>query len=216
MCIRDRSMYWSGLYSPSSQFLSHEWSKHGSCWEDDIQADGEQQEGVVESFLELHRRSRKNRRNNNRRNNGPKPPSFNPHARVDPAELRIQKDWISQVINVGTQYGIYNILAKKDIVPDDDAQYNTQDIRQAVVNELGIQNFDLGCIRKNNQQYIGEIHICLDRQYKPIDCPLKRERRNNCAENQPVGYPSFDKYQGDALYRSLSFSQRGRLFNPCS
>ena len=25
-------VYWSGLYNSQAKFLSHEWSKHGTCW----------------------------------------------------------------------------------------------------------------------------------------------------------------------------------------
>lgn len=40
--------YWSGLFNPANDFHTHEWTKHGTCWNDDL----ETKINVIEDFFQ--------------------------------------------------------------------------------------------------------------------------------------------------------------------
>lgn len=63
------------------------------------------------------------------------------------------------------------ILAKGDIIPNNDKSYTLIDIHKAVKSVLN-KNPSINCYtdRTTNEQYLSEIRICFNKQLQLIDC----------------------------------------------
>lgn len=88
------------------------------------------------------------------------------------------------------------ILAKSNIVPDNEKSYQLLDIHTAVKRVLN-KNPSINCYidRATNEQYLNEIRLCFSRQLELIDCDGidRRTSKDNVSTNclnKPINYRS--------------------------
>jgi len=144
----DIAAYWSGLYSSDEEFLNHEWTKHGTCW-DPSQGDATK---MPETIVTIVDEARSN-------HNSPMSPIF-----------------IELVMMVGEKYNHYATLEKNDFVPNDDTPYKFEDIKAALDSEYGEHTYSVNCVRdEHGRMLLSDITICLDKSYNPKHC-LAREK----------------------------------------
>ena len=145
----DINLHWNGLYSPTITFIDHEWSKHGTCW--------------IPSF-------------NTSSDISKVPLSLQPlvsQAIADYASGTItSNDFILVALSLSNMYNFRSILSKHNIVPDNTKAYTMVQIQQAIQAELQVSLLNIYCSKNptDGRIMLGEIRICLDLQYNPINC----------------------------------------------
>ena len=77
-----------------------------------------------------------------------------------------EEEYFSTVLQVALHLDIYGTLAENGIVPGDSAYY-CEDIARALTNKYGVKSFTIG----EQNGYLTEIEMCLDRNLNPQDCP---------------------------------------------
>eukprot|EP01016_Furgasonia_blochmanni_P020903 TRINITY_DN23285_c0_g1_i3.p1 TRINITY_DN23285_c0_g1~~TRINITY_DN23285_c0_g1_i3.p1 ORF type:complete len:348 (-),score=30.23 TRINITY_DN23285_c0_g1_i3:139-1182(-) len=167
--------HWSGLFHSRFMFISHEWSKHGTCWNDTL---GESVWRKVASKSSVMRRF------------------ITAVFGYDP-EVRKQRGYIQKAIDINLRYNMFDILGRGSITPRDKEPYQVGQIRRAIAQALNITSFDLSCLSKQHEQYLERVFVCLDLHYKPIDCPKKHRRGDACDPTQSIYYPTFTRDQTD-------------------
>lgn len=94
-------------------------------------------------------------------------------------------EYFNQALFWAMQYNIAAILAKSNIIPDNEKSYKLSDINAAVKRVLN-KNPSINCYRATNEQYLNEIRLCFNRQMELIDCDGMAS--TNCL-NKPIYYP---------------------------
>lgn len=138
-------LYWSGLYSSQSNFLDHEWTKHGTCWRNDY-GNISSMPSKVRNYISI---SRKNKQNS---------------ADFFRTTIALSKD----------TYSVFNMLKAAGISPSKDQRFTLSSITKAITKGLGgkVTKFKVGCNKDEaGTSWLEDVLICLDKNYKPIDCP---------------------------------------------
>ena len=86
-------------------------------------------------------------------------------------------DFFCTVVSLADSIDLYSTLEKNNIVPSLNKVYAVADFRAALKNKFNITSFKMLCnFSKDKQQYIESIYLCLDLDYKLIDCPQNVEK----------------------------------------
>lgn len=135
--------YWSGLYSSQQYFLSHEWSKHGTCWRTDY--------GTPSSM----------------------PANIRPLVQAArSAQAQDPKYFMDIAATLASEnYNIYSILKDAGIVPSDSRSYNLYNMYDVIAAGLGIKNFQIMCNTDSaGRTSVMEFRVCLSHNFIPVDC----------------------------------------------
>jgi hypothetical protein len=174
---------WSGLYSTEDSFLDHEWSKHGTCWDWTL-GDFSEMPLVIQDILKSTSTSND------------------------------QSQFFQLVLTIHKHYNIYSVLQQKGIVPSNTTPYTSQDIAAALDTAFGLHTYILSCNSgtpssvvsderrtkgfldfqlegglTSADKLVSQIELCLDLNYKAINCPTPTY--NSCSGATRVWYPEF-------------------------
>ena len=99
-------------------------------------------------------------------------------------------------------YDFGPILAEQSIVPNDTMLYDVKKIKEVVKNKLNVEPL-LVCYTKRDSdvQYLSQMQICLDKNYKLTECSVESVGLagimfNNepeevpCVDDLPISYPT--------------------------
>ncbi len=114
-----------------------------------------------------------------------------------------QTDYFKVTLVMREEYDFGAILEQNGVVPMDDTPYKLSDFIDAFKNSLQVEPV-MACFTQNstNKQYLGEMHICMDKTYHLINCqnpPRSRLNKRNvvdgigespCTNESPIYYPS--------------------------
>lgn len=86
-------------------------------------------------------------------------------------DLNTSNKYLSKALDWLKKYNMTTILAKSNIVADNDKSYELIDIHKAVTRVLN-KNPSITCYidRTTNEQYLSEIRICFNKQLELVDC----------------------------------------------
>ncbi|XP_037035650.1 ribonuclease Oy-like [Bradysia coprophila] len=95
------------------------------------------------------------------------------------------------------EYNMTSILAKSNIIPDNEKAYKLLDVHTAIKSVLN-RNPSINCYidTKTGEQFLSEVRICFDRQLSIVDCDGMNRRTNrdnintNC-QNKPINYRGY-------------------------
>ena len=159
--------YWNSGYHGNWEFINHEITKHGSCWDPSLGDQSQIDTNVVNAI--------------------------NRYNAEDPYSLI--NTFLEVALEVSKLYNPYDILAQKGIVPSDSVTYQIDDVLEAVNSHNGTS---LGVIpvclkdKQTGELYLGELRMCLDLDYKPIDCqPGVTNSHIKMCRSADLKYPSF-------------------------
>lgn len=139
------NLYWSGLYSSQQEFLDHEWSKHGTCWNKNYGDLSRVPEGI-DSWLTVARS----------------------HSNQVPADFLNTAVMLSKKV-----YNIYDALHKYEIEPSDEKTYAREQISKAFKLAYGVE-VQINCLRdESGNSYFSDVLLCLDKNFLPINCKEK-------------------------------------------
>ena len=131
--------YWSGLYSVEEGFLTHEWGRHGTCWNPMYGVLG-RVPTPIRSILSAARQ----------------------RGYQSPA------DFLSLAVTLLEEvYDFYKIFRLGGIVPSNTQTYLLSDLKKVISSKLGIPSsgFALKCQRG---RYLNSVWLCLDKNYQPL------------------------------------------------
>jgi len=147
---------WSGLFSSADDFHNHEWTKHGTCWN-------------------------------------------------DPSGGNKINDFFTEVITLGNKFDLYNALLSQGIVPSTTKTYTQPQFIAAMNATFGITVMSVICQTSSKSEstefldieatvsYFNGYYICLDLNYKPINCPSSYvdwiELGSTCSKTAALHYP---------------------------
>ncbi|XP_022667604.1 ribonuclease Oy-like isoform X1 [Varroa destructor] len=110
------------------------------------------------------------------------------------------------------RFNLTQFLENDDILPSAATSYAVADVQHALKNDL-YSKVDLVCDQANSFEYpvLTEVHLCLNLDLQPIDCPYKKER---CGKDRMFLLPlkDDDRVPGtisgaqDSPYRKKSMS----------
>lgn len=93
------------------------------------------------------------------------------------------------------EYNMTSILARSNIVPDNQMTYKLLDINTAIKSVLN-KNPLINCYydKKTGEQFLNEIRLCFDRQLSLMDCDGTSKKVNNINTNclnKPINYRTY-------------------------
>lgn len=136
--------FWDGMYSSNEGFWSHEWTKHGTCW-DPKKGDLSKMPAALRSHIQSSRTEQAN--------GGP-----------------LMVDYFHTVYLTQKPLDFFTVLSRAKITPSQDT-YTFDDIKVALQRGFGIKNMDIICKKKDGQSLLSEVRICIDLNYNVMDCP---------------------------------------------
>lgn len=137
---------WNALYNLAQSFLSHEWSKHGTCWNPQPEQSSQVPADLV-SYVDGGVNALK----------------------AAPKDMQVA--YIRMTLALATKYNAFAGLAAKNILPSDSAKYQRTDVVNALTAFFGVKNFGLMCTKTAaGESLLSEVRLCLDRNYRPTDC----------------------------------------------
>ncbi|XP_014790239.1 ribonuclease DdI [Octopus bimaculoides] len=92
--------------------------------------------------------------------------------------------YFKQALDLNKKFDIYSVLKKKKIVPSYNKMYKVSDIKQALEKAFGT-TVNLSCKTKDKKAYLTESRICLDLNFRPINC---YRQFGNCKGKGQVKY----------------------------
>ncbi|KHJ93622.1 hypothetical protein OESDEN_06463 [Oesophagostomum dentatum] len=106
-------------------------------------------------------------------------------------------------MEMDNQFSVGAALRRAQIIPRNEP-YALSDIQEALRAELSFgKNVQINCLRdkKTRQTLLGDVRMCLDKLFRPIDCPRAKS-------NQPLTYiighppplPSFNECPASVVY----------------
>lgn len=145
------NLRWNGLYNDLNSFLTHEWSKHGTCWTPALEKNT--MAAVPTDIKPL----------------------------IDQGLLDYNSgnmgasDFMKVGLALANKYNLFNAFTKIGIVPSATAVYDQTKIAEAVKQSFGVENYELICTKSptSGRSQIAEFRLCLSLSYNPIDCPKK-------------------------------------------
>lgn len=140
---------WVGVYNSVKSFRTHEWTKHGTCWnEPDFAL-------IAKGDLPKNLRSLE-------------------FGLIESADT-FQEDYFKMVLRQHTTYNIIKALKTAGITPSTTKGYATTDILNALGDAFGAddvtKSIGIDCVKSGGKQYLVEVRMCLDTNYKVVDCP---------------------------------------------
>lgn len=200
-------VFWSGSYNPTRGFLEHEWTKHGTCWEEDVANSDEvvitdstytevntteatytsfEETSIVATNLRGGKLERSQTAPNPSRGRGrPQKPKKKKFPKGD---AKKQEAYFRTVLKLAKEFNPFDILAKSDIMPSFETQYTVKQLQQAITAATGVKNFVMRCMTIEKEKYLEDIRLCLDKHYQPMDCPPSRMGANSCPERFMINY----------------------------
>jgi len=117
--------------------------------------------------------------------------------------LTNQSDYFKVTLAMREEYDFGAILEQNGVTPTDETPYKLSNFIEAFKNSLQIEPV-MACFTNNstNKQYLGEMHICLDKTYHLISCQstvvsriIKRNvvdgvGESPCSDSMPIYYPT--------------------------
>jgi len=146
--------FWDGMYNSNEGFWSHEWSKHGTCW-DPKKGDISKMPAALQSHIQTARTEQANGGN-------------------------LQVDYFHTVFLTQKPLDFFAVLSNAKIVPDADNTYSFDSIKSALQKGFGITHMDLICKKKDGQSLLSEVRLCVDLNYNVMDCPTESRQ---CADD---------------------------------
>ncbi|XP_029643117.1 ribonuclease DdI [Octopus sinensis] len=95
-----------------------------------------------------------------------------------------ESTYFKKALDLNNQLDIFRALKKSNIVPSYDKLYKVSDIKQALERAYGV-TVNLSCKTKDKKAYITESRICLDLNFRPINC---HRPYGNCKRSGQVKY----------------------------
>eukprot|EP01017_Pseudomicrothorax_dubius_P010641 TRINITY_DN13825_c0_g2_i2.p1 TRINITY_DN13825_c0_g2~~TRINITY_DN13825_c0_g2_i2.p1 ORF type:complete len:258 (+),score=25.02 TRINITY_DN13825_c0_g2_i2:97-870(+) len=163
---RELEIHWNGLYNATDRFLSHQWSKHGSCWRP-------------------HRVQHKTPANTGPRDirNGP---FARPLPKVDNSS-KLPQQYFEKVLEITKSLNVTQMLANKKIVPSQ-RTYEASLVREAIAKGMKIRQVILICNNTESKSFLKEVRICFGLNYRPIDCPEGFMAQDKCGVKRSIIY----------------------------
>jgi len=157
---------WSGLYNSQQDFISHEWDKHGTCWDPNS---GD----LLKMPYTIARRVYQ--------------------ARED-QKVQNPTTYLGIAMDLRDAYDFYAMLERAKITPGN--KYQLAQLFSSFSFAYGVQKFTISCLDdESGNQMFGGYMICLDLNYRPIDCPSMIY--DGCRDDI-VNYPTIPPYvRGD-------------------
>jgi len=161
--------YWNSFYHDNWEFLDHEITKHGSCWNPKF-GDQRIMDPALAQVIQGY-------------NSGDKFSEINTFLTLAVSLAKIVDPFAS--------------LKKAGIVPSDTATYKIEQVL-GVFSELnGLQNSLIPvCLaeKSTGNLYLAELRFCTDLNFKPIACNLSelRNELQRCRSNDLI-YPTFPR-----------------------
>lgn len=138
---------WNSLYNEQTGFLTHEWEKHGTCWNPVLpqsMIDG------IPSDLK---------------------PSVVKFISDYQAGLRLSEDYLRLTLMLAAKYNPFAILTAGGVKPNNSNTVTVGDIIQVYKQSLGISKMSIICSKsRDGLSLLTEIRVCLSLNYNPIDC----------------------------------------------
>jgi len=152
--------FWDGMFSSNDGFWSHEWSKHGTCW-DSSKGDLDKMTLDVRNAVKSARTVQQN-------------------------GGKLITNFFHTVYEIQKPLNFYEALKNANIVPDADKTYSLDSIRSAFQTYFKVENFDLVCVgnHETGNNELSEVRICLDLNYNVFSCPDAQTRCKN-----DISYP---------------------------
>jgi len=145
--------FWNSMYSSQNDFLNHEWTKHGTCWTPEpLNYDNVPTEikGTLVNALSAFKKSEDDK----------------------------QAAYIQMSISLAQKYNVFNALAASGILPNNQRRVNKTDLDMAFTSYYKVNKYQVICQKdKNGQSMLYEVRICLDLDYRVVNC---KELRNEC------------------------------------
>lgn len=138
--------YWNTLYSLQSEFISHEWKKHGTCMnfaKVNLAKVNPKFKALVQNGIQAYNESN---------------------------DIRRQESYIQMAIALSQVYNVYEALASQGITPGDELLERDKVIN-VIKTYFKVSKISLSCVKaKDGSQNISEIGICLDNEFNPTSC----------------------------------------------
>lgn len=96
-------------------------------------------------------------------------------------KINMMQAYFDMTLALYRRFELYNTLKQAGIEPSNRRSYTLQEFNDALPNH---GRFEMKCFnpRHSRASVLYEIQICLDRDYKPIDCLFERGASNECRE----------------------------------
>jgi ribonuclease I len=145
--------FWDGMYSADNGFWSHEWTKHGKCW-DANKGDLTKMSHDLQHHIK--------------------------NSREDLAAGKSQEvDYFQTVYLVQKPLDFYQVLENAGITPGTET-YTFDAIKSALQTGFGVQNMDIICKKsKEGDSMLSEVRICIDLDYNVFNCPTESRKCAN-------------------------------------
>lgn len=159
--------FWNSYYHDNWEFLDHEITKHGTCWDPKLGNKEEMDSSIVDLLNQVDE--------------------------SDP--YNVMNNYLEVVLAVDNLYNPYEDLKAAGIVPSDSEKYNIDDVVAVFNNKYGLTRGVLPvCLadKGSGELYLAELRFCLDLEYKPIDCQegVVYSHMKRCKQ-QELKYPVF-------------------------
>ncbi|KIH55524.1 hypothetical protein ANCDUO_14318 [Ancylostoma duodenale] len=116
-----------------------------------------------------------------------------------------------RTMEVDLQFSVGAALRRAQIVPRSDP-YLLEEIQEALRNELSSgKNVQINCLtdKKTKQTLLGDVRMCFDRKFQPIDCPhVKSSQPLTYILGHPPPLPSFKSERTIRRYCALRLLQK--------
>ena len=160
-------LYWNSFYHENWEFLDHEITKHGSCWNPEY---GDQQvmdknlADIIQSY-----------------------DASDDYSKINTFLTLTLK--LSMIVNP------YKALSDNGIVPSNTQNYKIDEILDIFVSMYGISDSVMPvCLaeKSTGKLYLAELRYCLNLDFQPIECNIGEMRRQlkRCRSNM-LEYPLF-------------------------
>ncbi len=160
--------FWNSYYNPNWGFIHHEIQKHGTCWNPES-GDKSVMNPKLASVIE----------------------KFN-----ESDEFSHINTFLELTIELSKFLDVYGLLAKDEIVPGDDKEYDIDDILNALKPKFKEYSVIPLCLkdRPTNAYFLAELRFCLDLNFEATECDrTKVERSIQICKKTKVKYPSYPK-----------------------
>ncbi|KAL6741583.1 hypothetical protein Aduo_014821 [Ancylostoma duodenale] len=115
-----------------------------------------------------------------------------------------------KTMEVDLQFSVGAALRRAQIVPRSEP-YLLDEIQEALRNELSSgKNVQINCLtdKKTKQTLLGDVRMCFDRKFQPIDCPhVKSSQPLTYILGHPPPLPSFKACPSSVIYLSDTSSR---------